>query len=190
MGVDRERDPHGIAVPARDLEHVRGPAPVRGGRRDLTVMGPLAATPGMARQQQARPLHHAVDTLVVHPRQTLGLGLTVQERGDPAVAVARPGVDQAPDARQQLGVAGLAIWGSRPAPASLRPLHQVRARDLQGVGDGLHREPSGSCDGQRNSGFFARAAASASFRISTSRVCDPRSERGSAPRAGAPWWRR
>ena len=61
VGVDRERDPHGIAVPARDLEHVRGPAPVRGGRRDLTVMGPLAATPGMARQQQACSLHHAVN---------------------------------------------------------------------------------------------------------------------------------
>ena len=54
-----------FAVPAQDLEHVRGPAPVRGGRRDLTVMGPLAATPGMARQQQSGPLHHAVDTLVV-----------------------------------------------------------------------------------------------------------------------------
>ena len=65
VGVDCERDPHGIAVPAQDLEHVRGPARVRGGRRDLTVMGPLAATPGMARQQQSGPLQHAVDTLVV-----------------------------------------------------------------------------------------------------------------------------
>ena len=54
-----------FAVPAQDLEHVRGPARVRGGRRDLTVMGPLAATPGMARQQQSGPLQHAVDTLVV-----------------------------------------------------------------------------------------------------------------------------
>ena len=42
------------------------------------------------------------------------------------------------------------------------------------LGHGLHREPSGSGDGQRNSGFFARAAVSASLRISTSRVLRPK----------------
>ena len=129
VGVDGEGDPDGVAVPARDLEHVRGPAPVRDGGRDLAVVRALTAAAGVRRQQQARPLHHAVDPLMVGPGQTLRLGLAVQERGDPPVAVARPGVDQGPDAGEQLGVAGLAIWRSRPAPASLRPLREVRARN-------------------------------------------------------------
>ena len=43
-------------------------------------------------------------------------------------------------------------------PASLRLLHQVRARDLQRVGDSLHREPSGSGDRQRDNGFLDGAA--------------------------------
>jgi hypothetical protein len=34
----------------------------------------LTTAAGMRRQQQARSLHHAVDPLMVHPRQTLGLG--------------------------------------------------------------------------------------------------------------------
>jgi hypothetical protein len=89
VGVDREGDPDRVAVPARDLEHIRSPAPVRGGGRDLAIVRALTSVAGMRRQQQARSLHHAVDPLMVRPRQTLGLGLAVQERGD-RVEVVRP----------------------------------------------------------------------------------------------------
>jgi hypothetical protein len=65
VGVDRERDPHRVAVPAWDLEHVRGPAPVRGGRPNFAVVRPLPATSGVGRQQQARPPHHTVDPLII-----------------------------------------------------------------------------------------------------------------------------
>jgi hypothetical protein len=108
VGVDGEGDPNRVAVPARDFEHIRSPAPVRGGGCDLPLVRALTTAAGTRRQQQARPLHHPVDPLMVHPRQALGLGLAVQQRGDPPIAVARPGVDQ-PEAPQQLGVAGLAI---------------------------------------------------------------------------------
>jgi hypothetical protein len=71
------------------------------------MMRPLAVTAGVRHEKQARPLHHTVDPLVVHPRQPFDIGLAVQESSDPPVAVARSDVDQGPDARQQLGVAGL-----------------------------------------------------------------------------------
>src|ERR687896_1469435 len=68
--------------------------------------------------------HQQIDAFVVGARQSLRLGLAVQKRGDAAIAVARPRVDQGPEAREQLGVAGLAIWGPRPASASLRLLRE------------------------------------------------------------------
>jgi hypothetical protein len=43
--------------------------------------------------------------------------------------------------------------GSRPAAASLRLLHQVE-RATPSVSATAFREPSGSGDGQRNSGFL------------------------------------
>jgi hypothetical protein len=39
VGVDGERDPHRVAIPAWDLEHVGGPAPVRGRRRTSPSCG-------------------------------------------------------------------------------------------------------------------------------------------------------
>jgi hypothetical protein len=51
VGVNRERDPDRVAVPARDLEHVRSPAPVRGGGRDLAIVRALTTAAGMRRQQ-------------------------------------------------------------------------------------------------------------------------------------------
>jgi hypothetical protein len=59
VGVAREPDPHRLAIPARDLEHVGGPALVRRWRRDLAIVRALTTAAGMRRQQQARPLHHA-----------------------------------------------------------------------------------------------------------------------------------
>ena len=82
VGVDGEGEPYRGAMPARDLEHVRRPALVGGGRGDLPVMRSLPAASGMRCQQQARPLQHAVDPLVIGTGQTGCLGLTVQERGD------------------------------------------------------------------------------------------------------------
>jgi hypothetical protein len=58
VGVDREGDPHSVAVPAGDLEHVGGPASVGGGCRDLAVVRSLPAATGVQGQQQAGPLHH------------------------------------------------------------------------------------------------------------------------------------
>jgi hypothetical protein len=56
MGVDGEGDPDRLAVPARYLEYVGGPAPVRGARRDLTIVRPLPTASGVGRQQQTCPL--------------------------------------------------------------------------------------------------------------------------------------
>ena len=43
VGVDGEGDPKRVAVPARDLEHIRGPAPVRGGGGDLAIVRAFTA---------------------------------------------------------------------------------------------------------------------------------------------------
>jgi hypothetical protein len=53
VGVDGEGDPKRVAVPVRDLEHIRGPTPVRGGGRDLAIVRALTTAAGMRRQQQA-----------------------------------------------------------------------------------------------------------------------------------------
>ena len=55
MGVNRERDPDRVAVLARDLEHVRGPAPVRGGGRDLAIVWALTTAAG-----RLMPKPHAI----------------------------------------------------------------------------------------------------------------------------------
>ena len=82
--------------------------------------------PAWLRQQQARPLHQAVDTLVVGAGEPLRLGLTVQESSDPPVAIAQPGVEQGSGAHQQLGV-------DRRRPAQQGFLHMRRDFELEGL---------------------------------------------------------
>jgi hypothetical protein len=82
------------------------------------------------------------------------------------VVVLEPGIELGPQTREPLGVAGLAIGRSRPAPASLCLLHQVRARQPR-ASRPPHSSGTVRIGRQHNSSLFARAVESASLRIST-----------------------
>jgi hypothetical protein len=62
--VEREGDPHSLAIVAADLEAIGTPAPITFIDRDAAVM-PALGTTGMAIEQKAMDLHHPVDPLVI-----------------------------------------------------------------------------------------------------------------------------
>ena len=62
--IEREGNPHPLAVVAADLEAVGAPAPIALIHRNAAVMPPLD-TAGVAIEQQAVDLHHPVDPLVI-----------------------------------------------------------------------------------------------------------------------------
>src|SRR5262249_55806499 len=57
--VEREGDPHSLAIVAADLEAIGTPAPITFIDRDAAVM-PALGTTGMAIEQKAMDLHHPV----------------------------------------------------------------------------------------------------------------------------------
>lgn len=135
-------------------------------------MGAARAVTRMPLEQQAAQLHEPVDALVVGRRFARRRKFPVQESRDAAVAVGRTGVDEALHALQHRPVLRFMI-APTGLSAALQSLDQVRPRDAERVGHGLHREPSVSGDRASKVGFFARALPSASLRISTSRVFRP-----------------
>ena len=107
MGVDDEDDADDLAVPAGDLEAIGAPAQVRAHHHHLAVVQAALAAAGVALQQQAVPLHDPEDALVVGCRLALCGQRPVHQRGDAAIAIGRPLVDQPADQRQQRLVAAL-----------------------------------------------------------------------------------
>ena len=62
--VEREGDPHSLAIVAADLEAIGAPAPITFIHRNTSVMPPLDTT-SIAIEQEAMDLHHAIDALVI-----------------------------------------------------------------------------------------------------------------------------
>jgi hypothetical protein len=62
--VEREGDPHSLAIVAADLEAIGTPAPITLIDRDAAIM-PALGTTGMAIEQKAIDLHHSVNPLVI-----------------------------------------------------------------------------------------------------------------------------
>ena len=127
----------GSANPARCLEPVGGPAPVRGRRRRRPSCGHWRPRPVWSAQQQTSAFHHPVEELVVQPRQCRGL--TVQERGDPPIAAARSGVDRGRVRASSSASPAYCPLGWIARGKGHRPLgrparhHQVCDQDLHGV---------------------------------------------------------
>ena len=74
------------------------------------------------------PFEHGISNMSAAQRLPIRSGLAVQEGSDALIAVARPSIDQGPDAGQELGLAGPAISGSRPASAALHLRRELRRR--------------------------------------------------------------
>ena len=89
VGIDDERAPDDVAVPAGELDPVRAPSDIRAHRTHLTLMGQLRALGISAGEQEVMRLRDAVDALVVHGCDATCPKLAVQDRGDPAVATSR-----------------------------------------------------------------------------------------------------
>ena len=62
--IEREGNPHPLAIVAADLEAIGAPAPIALIDRNAAVMPPLD-TASMAIEQQAMDLHRPVDPLVI-----------------------------------------------------------------------------------------------------------------------------
>src|SRR5579864_4447328 len=99
VAIERESDPHDLAVPAGELEAVRAPADIGTQRRHLAVMFAWASPAGMPGQQQTVLLHQPIDALGVDRGHPVGSPLALEERGDPPVSVSGSRVDEAADIR-------------------------------------------------------------------------------------------
>jgi hypothetical protein len=89
--IQGEGRTHDLAVPARDLEAIGCPAQVRADRDDLPVVSPARRLPGVSLQQHAVLRHQAIDAFMINPRKACFKPFSVQQRGDPPVAVGRGG---------------------------------------------------------------------------------------------------
>src|SRR3954454_15613086 len=171
--VEREGNPHFLAVVAADLKAVRAPARIGAVDRHATVMPPFLTGTGVACQQEAMRLHHPVDPFDIHRRTALFVALTPQQCMDAPVSVGRLAGDQCLDLSDKLC---LGLWG--PAPPPTGPLQaglhgEIGAGDTQGIGDRLHSVSSRTGDSERNSRFFGCTNSSASRSTSFSKVFLP-----------------
>ena len=155
VAVEDEGDAHHLAVPAGELEAVRAPALVGLCGCDGSLMFPRDPPAGAWRQQQALSLHEAKDPLAIDKVQTAGSPLTIEQCSDPAVPIGRALVDEAADIGTEFSIA-LALLGTPSGPRAPEPRRDVRAGDPERVGDGLHREPPGNAEFDRNVAFFER----------------------------------
>jgi hypothetical protein len=151
--VECEGDTNALAVPAGDLEAIRGPAQVRADRDDLPVVGSSRRLSGIALQQKAILRHQAVNAFVVEPGKSCALTLSVKQRPDPTIPVRRPIIRQRSDGRQDLSILLLLLSPSRATPFAKTRV-KLRVRDAKRIGNRLHSEPSSGNDGNREISFF------------------------------------
>jgi len=129
---------------------------------------------GVGREGEPVRPQDAQHPLGIDARLAARVQCPVHQCGDAAIAVARAGIDDRADCRQQLRILGLAVGTARLGGAA-QALGQVGAGHAERVGDRLHREPPVEPPQELSGevGFFVRARSSASFRISTSMVLRP-----------------
>src|SRR5262245_28806006 len=170
MAVQGKGNPHDLAIPAGELQRVRTPTLIGSACHDGPVVGPWDTAPCMPGQQQAAFLHQPVDALGVDRIVAGGSPLALEERGDPPVSVAWPGVHKAPDIASELLPAR--VWGPRFARLPLaRSTRLERATPRVSAIRFTGYPPDAAIATARS--FFSRARSRASLRISTSMVLRP-----------------
>lgn len=95
MGVDGEGYPHRLAVPAADLQPIRGPALVRGRGDHTALVGAHGSPARVALEEQAVPLHQAEHPLVVQGGLASGAPRADLLGGGPAPSTLNAGQDLA-----------------------------------------------------------------------------------------------
>src|SRR5215471_489331 len=173
--VEREGDPHLLAVVAADFEPVRAPAGIGAIDRDAAIMPPFLAASGMALEQQTVRLHDPVDPLHVHHRAALLMTLTPQQRMDAAVAVGRLAGDQHLDLGDEIRLGLRSPTATLRGPLRCRLFSKIGTGHTEGIADRLHGMSSRAGKGDRNSRFFGCANSSASRNTSFSKVFLPSS---------------
>ena len=86
--IEREGNPHPLAIVAADLEAIGAPTPIALIDRNAAVMPPLDSAT-MAIEQQAMDLHHPVDPLVLGRLQARCQRLALEDGANTPVAVGR-----------------------------------------------------------------------------------------------------
>jgi hypothetical protein len=102
--IEREGDPHFLAIVAADLEAVRAPTGVADLDGDLPVVSPLFAAAAMTLEQQTVKLHDAVDALRIGRCALVSFRLAAEQSMDPPIAIGRKIGDQPADIGDKLGV--------------------------------------------------------------------------------------
>ena len=113
--VERERDPHLLAIVTGDLQPVGAPARVALVDGNAAVVTALLVPFTASLEQQPMHLHDAVDALGIGRRAPGLLGLAAQQGMDAAIAVGGQIGDEQPDVGDQLG-----IWQRRSSTRSWR----------------------------------------------------------------------
>src|SRR5690606_22220259 len=160
-------------VPAPDLKSIRAPAHIRLQCDDLAIMTALINTSRVPWQQQFVLLHDSVHAFVIDRWLVSRTAQPVQARCHATITVAGPAGTDLYDRRQQGLISALVIFDRPACMTPLQSINQVRARDLQHLGDTFYRESSGGSNGVRDINFFDCATSSASRRISASMVLRP-----------------
>ena len=136
---------------------------------------------GMPGQQQVVLLHQPVDPLGIDGIEAGGSPLALEERGDPPVPIAWPGVHQAPDFGCEFPISGAALGTTLAAFASCS-LNQIGSGDSEGLCDPLQGVSSGNCDCDSKVGSYKIPSL---FRISSSMVLRPSSRSSSRTRSSS-----
>ena len=118
MAVQGKGNPHDPTIAAGELQRVRTPTQIGAACHDCSVMGAWDAAPRMPGQQHGALLHQPVDALGIDGIEAGGSLLALEERGDPPVSIAWPGVHQAPDIGREFCVSGADLGTTLPALAS------------------------------------------------------------------------
>ena len=115
-GIECEGNTNALAVPARDLEAIRGPSEVRANLDYVTIVSTPWRLSGVALQQESVLRHQSVNGFVVQPGKPCALTLSIEQCPDPTITVRWPIIRQRSDGRQHLGILRLPISPSRATP--------------------------------------------------------------------------
>ncbi len=153
-GVEGKGDANDFFIPAEDLEAVRAPAGVRAECLNDAVVSAFNMVASESLQQDALPLHDAVDAFVIDAGLPGLAELAIEPRSNTSIAERRLLIDDFADQRHQVGVGRFGVLPTFGA-FGRKALDEIRARDLEGIGDRLHGVSSGGSDGNCDISFFS-----------------------------------
>ncbi len=137
VGVDGECDTNDFAIPARDLEPVRGPTLIGGQSNDEALMRPDDPPAGKGRQQEGGHAHRTRGALVAERWPPEARSGPKQQGGDAAIAIGGSGADDAADLGEHLVVPGA------DKPSQPRTRRRVPGRQFcQAPRGAVHKSPT------------------------------------------------